>query len=195
MQLQQWKVSVDPGARGELWWESDSVKAAAWRAHLKPLFHLPKGLCDPPPCPGARPLAPSTNSFMRCSFKNTAGRGGSPRGLSPEAGGGAVYLSQGEVWGALPLLSSCSPAYLYSNPQDRSGGGLSWEGTGVKPPPHGAAALPILTWLISPPDPTGAQERCRGATQAGRKKEENVVADMDSYMEKGCSAQHGKLVR
>ncbi|CAM4620892.1 unnamed protein product [Lepidochelys olivacea] len=55
--------------------------------------------------------------------------------------------------------------------------------------------LYLAALLLQQADPTGAQERCQGATQVGRKKEENVVADMDSYMEKGCSAQHRKLVR
>ncbi|EMP32531.1 hypothetical protein UY3_10320 [Chelonia mydas] len=70
-----------------------------------------------------------------------------------------------------------------------------WSTTRRDSPLRTGLFLYLAALLLQQADPTGAQERCRGATQAGRKKEENVVADMDSYMEKGCSAQHGKLVR
>ncbi|XP_074974424.1 adhesion G-protein coupled receptor G5 isoform X1 [Caretta caretta] len=70
-----------------------------------------------------------------------------------------------------------------------------WSTTRRDSPLRTGLFLYLAALLLQQADPTGAQVRCQGARQVGRKKEENVVADMDSYMEKGCSAQHGKLVR
>ncbi|XP_043350880.1 adhesion G-protein coupled receptor G5 isoform X2 [Dermochelys coriacea] len=69
-----------------------------------------------------------------------------------------------------------------------------WSTTQRDSPLRTGLFLYLAALLLQQADCTGAREHCQVATRA-RRKEMNMVASTDSYMEKGCPAQHGKPIR